>query len=113
MPHVFIVDEEKWKEAQKKAEEWWASEEGQKRRQEIHDNAASFEELMKTGQTRVRVITREDAKNTRKIHLVLSLDESGRDPDDIEAIERDLQCEISCCSHSFEILECFEEKEND
>ena len=62
MPHVFIVDEEKWKEAQKHAEEFWSSEEGQKLKQEIRDLAPQFEELRKTGRTTVRVITDDAAE---------------------------------------------------
>ena len=58
--HVFIVDKKKWEEAQKRSEEFWSSEEGQKLRQQIHDNAASFEELRKTGKTTVRVVSNED-----------------------------------------------------
>ena len=117
MPHVFTVDEEKWKEAQKRSEEFWSSEEGRKLKQHMHACAASFDELIRTGKTTVRVIQKEgdneSSSHTRKIHLVLSLDETGYVQDDIDTIQRDLQSEISCCYHSFEILECFEEKENE
>ena len=61
MPHTYIVDSKKWEEAQKRAEEFWASEEGQRIKQQIRDNAATFRELMTTGKTTVRVITNEES----------------------------------------------------
>ena len=66
MPRVFIVDEKKWDEAQKKAEEFWASEEGQKLRQQMLACAASFEELIKTGKTTVKVVINEENKENKQ-----------------------------------------------
>lgn len=60
MPHAFIVDEEKWKEAQKRYEEFWSSEEGQKLKQQIRDLAPQFEELRTTGKTTVRVVINKE-----------------------------------------------------
>lgn len=62
MSHVFIVDEEKWKEAQKRSEEFWSSEEGQKLKQQMRDLAPQFEELRKTGRTTVRVVSNEEVE---------------------------------------------------
>lgn len=62
MPHAFIVDKKKWEEAQKRYEEFRASEEGQKLRQQMLACAASFEELMTTGKTTVKVVVNEEIK---------------------------------------------------
>lgn len=62
MGHAFIVDEERWKEAQKESMEFWGSEEGQRLREEIHRNARSFEELIKRGKTKVKVVTNKEDK---------------------------------------------------
>lgn len=66
MPHIFIVDEKKWKEAQKRYEEFKASEEGQKLRQQMLACAASFEELIKTGKTTVKVVINEENKESEQ-----------------------------------------------
>ena len=60
MPHAFIVDEEKWKEAQKRSEGFWSSEEGQKLKQQIRDLTPQFEELRKTGKTTVKVVINKE-----------------------------------------------------
>lgn len=60
MPHVYMVDEKKWEEAQQKAREFWESEEGQKLKQEMRDLAPQFEELRKTGKTTVRIVTNNE-----------------------------------------------------
>lgn len=57
MSHVFMVDGKKWKELQKRSEEFWSSEEGQKRKQEMRACAASFDDLIRTGKTTVRLIS--------------------------------------------------------
>ena len=62
MPHAFIVDKKKWEEAQKRYEEFRASEEGQKLRQQMLACASSFEELMTTGKTTVKVVVNEEIK---------------------------------------------------
>ena len=58
--HVFVVDKDKWEEAQKRSEEFWSSEEGQRLKQQMRDLAPQFEELRKTGKTTVRVVSNED-----------------------------------------------------
>ena len=60
MPHVFTVDAKKWEEAQQRAREFWESEEGQKLKQNIRACAASFDELIKTGKTTVKIVTNKE-----------------------------------------------------
>ena len=60
MPHAFIVDKDKWEEAQKRSKEFWSSEEGQKLKQEMRDLAPQFEELRKTGRTTVKIVTNKE-----------------------------------------------------
>ena len=62
MPHVFTVDAKKWEEAQQRAREFWESEDGQKLKQEMRDCAASFDELIKTGKTTVKIVTNNEDK---------------------------------------------------
>ena len=70
MPHTFvIVDRKKWEEVQKQAEEFWASEEGQKRRQEIRVCAARFREIITAGKTTVKLVRNEESEEDKDGNL--------------------------------------------